>query len=478
MKQLSERSLLFLLAAVQFTHIVDFMILMPLGPQLMRELHIGPGTISSLVAAYTVCSGIFGFVAAPFIDRFDRRKLLLFAYGGFICGTLCCGLSTNATTLLISRGISGTFGGLSIAMIMSIIGDVVPPERRAAGMGVVMTAFSAAAALGVPFGLKLAQWFRWEMPFFMLAGIACIVWTIAFMRLPAVRGHLDNSGDDPTRAFRELLRDANAGRALLFMTATVIGHFAIIPLLSPFLVGNVGLPEKYLFLVYMTGGVMTVFSAPVVGKWADAFGKLRVFTVMVVVACAVTLWISNSGHLPPWVVMVQAAFFFVFASGRFIPGQAIMTLAVPASRRGAFMSLSGCARDLAMGFASSIGGWIVVKEPSGRLDNFYWLGWLALAMGIISVWLAARVRVNDFTARSTSGSLGTDSEAIPAVAVDSIAVCKGCGRRTMEFLEGFCRKKGIRVLELQSEKRNTRAKAFYEQCGFRAHDRVPTGKKL
>ena len=395
MKQLSERSLLLLLAAVQFTHIVDFMILMPLGPQLMRDLHIGPGQLSSLVAAYTISSGIVGLVAAPFIDRFDRRKLLLFAYAGFICGTLACALSTSAVTLMMGRALSGTFGGLSIAMIMSIIGDVVPAERRAAGMGVVMTAFSAAAAVGVPFGLKLAQMFRWETPFFVLASLGTVVWLVAFTRLPPVRGHLDNRGDDPTRAFVELLRDANAGRALLFMTATVIGHFAIIPLLSPFLVANVGLPERDLFLVYMTGGILTVFTAPVVGRLADSLGRRRVFAGLVAVACSVTLWITQSGHLPVWVVLVQAGMFFVFASGRFIPGQAIMTLAVPASRRGAFMSLSGCARDLAMGFASSIGGWIVVKEPSGRLDNFYWLGWLALVAGMVSVWLASRVRVND-----------------------------------------------------------------------------------
>jgi DHA1 family inner membrane transport protein len=409
MKHLSERSLLLLLAAVQFTHIVDFMILMPLGPQLMRDLHVGPGHVSALVAAYTVSSGIFGLLAAPFIDRFDRRKLLLFAYGGFIFGTLSCGLSINATTLLMARALSGTFGGLSIAMIMSIIGDVVPPERRAAGMGIVMTAFSAAAALGVPFGLKLAQMFRWETPFFVLAGLASLIWVIAFLRLPAVRGHLENRGDDPTRAFAELIRDSNAGRALLFMSAAVFGHFAIIPLLSPFLVGNVGLPEKYLFLVYMTGGVLTIFTAPVVGRLADSRGRRRVFACLVVVACAVTLWITNSGPLPVWLVMVQAGMFFVFASGRFIPGNAIMTLAVPASRRGAFMSLSGCARDLAMGFSSSIGGWIVVKEPSGRLDNFYWLGWIALASGIVSVWLASRVRVNDI--RTHAGKIPSPGEA-------------------------------------------------------------------
>src|SRR5712691_11848269 len=347
MNRLSERPLLLLLAAVQFTHIVDFMILMPLGPQLMRELHIGPGHFSALVAAYTVSSGIVGLLCAPFIDRFDRRKVLLFAYAGFMAGTLACALSQNAASLLVARGLSGAFGGLSISMVMSIVGDVVPAERRASAMGIIMMAFSAAAALGVPFGLRLAQHFRWEAPFFMLAGIGGVMWTFAFLRLPPVRTHLQNGL--AARALPELLRDANAGRALLFMAATVIGHFAIIPLLSPFLVANVGLPERDLFLVYFTGGVLTVFTAPLIGKLADRLGRFRVFAGLVTVASIVILAIANSGPLPVWVVLVQAGFFFVFASGRFVPAQAIMTLAVPASRRGAFMSLSGCARDLAMG---------------------------------------------------------------------------------------------------------------------------------
>jgi MFS transporter, DHA1 family, inner membrane transport protein len=415
MKQLSERSLLLLLAAVQFTHIVDFMLMMPLGPQLMRDLHIGPGRFSGLVSAYTISSGGFGLLAAPFIDRFDRRKLLLFAYGGFIFGTLACALSANAGTLLMGRAISGTFGGLSLAMVMSIIGDVIPPERRAWAMGMIMAAFSAAAALGVPFGLRLAQQIRWEAPFFVLAGIAAIVWTIVFLRLPAVRGHLHHHQDDPMRAMKELLRDANAGRALLFMTATVLGHFAIIPLLSAYLVGNVGLPANDLFLVYLTGGVATVFTAPIVGRLADKLGRKRVFTFLVAVACVVTLLMTNAGHLAVWEVLILAGAFFIFASGRFIPGQAIMTLAVPASRRGAFMSLSGCARDLAMGFAATIGGWVVTQDQSsGRLHNFNLLGWLAVAAAVVSVWLAARVHVNDIRAPAET-TLSNEGAEVPAV---------------------------------------------------------------
>ena len=393
MNQLSERALLLLLAAVQFTHIVDFMILMPLGPQLMRELHIGPGQFSALVAAYTISSGVTGLLGAPFIDRFDRRKLLLFAYAGFTTGTLACALSQNAPALLAARALSGAFGGLSISMVMAIIGDVVPAERRAAAMGIVMTAFSAAVAIGIPFGLQLAQRLRWEAPFFVLAGIASVMWTMAFVRLPPVRGHLKNG--HANRAFAELLRDANAGRALLFMIAMVCGHFVIIPLLSPYLVYNVGLPERDLFLVYFTGGVLTVFTAPFIGKLADRIGRFRVFACLVGVASCVTLFIANSGRLPVWAVLVSGGAFFVFASGRFIPGQAIMTLAVPASRRGAFMSLSGCARDLAMEITSSIAGWIVTKAPSGQMENFHWLGWIAVGAGLVSVWLGSRVRAND-----------------------------------------------------------------------------------
>jgi predicted MFS family arabinose efflux permease len=415
MKQLSERSLLMLLAAVQFTHIVDFMILMPLGPQLMRELHIGPGHFSALVAAYTISSGVVGLLAAPFIDRFDRRKLLLIAYGGFIAGTLACALSQDAAALLAARALSGAFGGLSISMVMAIVGDVVPAQRRAAGVGIVMTAFSAAAAVGVPFGLQLAQSFRWEAPFFMLAGIAGAVWVVALVRLPAVRGHLE--GSDAPRAFGQLLRDANAGRALLFMTTMVLGHFAVIPLMSPYLVSNVGLPERDLFLLYFTGGILTVFTAPAIGRLADRLGRYRVFAGLVAVACVVTLAITHAGRLPVWGVLILSSSFFVFASGRFVPGQAIMTLAVPASRRGAFMSLSGCARDLTMGVTSSIGGWLVAKAPSGELLNYDWLGWLSVVAGLASVWLAGRVRVND--GASLPPALPKPSPELNAFSLDS-----------------------------------------------------------
>jgi predicted MFS family arabinose efflux permease len=380
---------------VQFTHILDFMVIMPLGEQLMRELAIGPGQFSHLVAAYTISAGVVGLLTAPFMDRFDRRKVLLLAYAGFFIGTLACAFSTTAEMLLVARAICGAFGGVSGATIMAIVGDIVPPQRRASGMGVIMTAFAAAAALGVPFGLYLAQKFRWEMPFFLIAGMGVVVWLLIYVTLPPIRAHLDDTPAHHFKAFFELLRDANAGRALLFMSALVMGHFAVIPLLAPYLVSNAGLPENKLFLIYMVGGICSALTAPLCGRLADKFGRLRVFAILIAVACGVTLWISNSGPMPVWTVLISAGLFFTFASGRFIPAQAILSLAVPSQRRGSFMSLTSCTRDLTSGITSSIGGWIVTRSPSGQLVHYDKLGWLAVAASLISLWLATRVRVQE-----------------------------------------------------------------------------------
>jgi predicted MFS family arabinose efflux permease len=390
----SERVILVVLAAVQFTHIMDFMVMMPLAPQLMRELHLGAGQFSALVAAYSIAAGVVGFLGAPFIDRFDRRTLLLGAYAGFTVATLLCGLATDAATLLIARAIGGAFGGISGSLCLAIVSDIVPPERRASGIGIVMTAFAVAASIGVPVGLQLAQSLGWRSPFTAIAAFAAVVWCVAFRFIPPVRGHLQ-SGEHKGRAFRELLRDANAGRAIVFMAVMVLGHFSIIPLLSPHLVGDLALPEKYLSLVYMIGGALSVVTAPYVGRLADRHGRQRVFTCMVIAASVVILAIANAGPLPVWGTLALAGLFFVFASGRFVPGQAIVTLAVPSSRRGSFLSLSSCARDLASGLSSTVGGWIVTKQPDGHLANFNWLGWIAVAAGLLSIALARTVRMND-----------------------------------------------------------------------------------
>ncbi|MES2657282.1 MAG: MFS transporter [Verrucomicrobiota bacterium] len=389
---LSERKLLLLLAAVQFTHIMDFMIMMPLGPQLMRDLGIDARQFGTLISSFALTAGIVGLAAAPFTDRFDRRKLLLFCYAGFTLGTLACGLCDNASTLLVARAICGAFGGVSGATIMAIVADVVPPERRARGMGIIMTAFSAAAAMGVPLGLKIAQWWKWEGPFLTIALVAAAVWIGLFRTLPPVRGHLTGGKVKSGKDFLELIRNGNAWTGLVLMGAMVFGHFTIIPFLSPFLVANTGLPETSLFLVYLTGGVITIFTGPFIGKMADRHGKFLMYAILVAGACVVIRVLTSAGPMPVWQTLILAGLFFTFASGRFVPGQATISMAVPPARRGAYMSLVACSRDLASGVTASLGSYIVAQGADGRLLHFDRLGWLAIGVSVVSLWIFRQVK--------------------------------------------------------------------------------------
>lgn len=409
---LPERALLLLLAAVQFTHIMDFMIMMPLGPQLMRVLSISASQFSLLIAAYTMTAGVIGFLAAPFMDRFDRRVILLGAYAGFILGTYACASSETFGQLLLARAICGAFGGISNATILAVVGDLVPTARRGAAMGIIMTSFSAAAAFGVPFGLFLAQRFRWETPFVLIVGIALVVEVLLALWMPHVRGHLAGGPPPSLKNFGILLSDSNAWRGLLLMVSLVFGHFTIIPFLSPHLVSNLKYPESRLAFVYIVGGVLTVVTSPLIGRLSDRFGRARVFTVLVLVAVTIISILTHAGTLPAPTTLVITGLFFVFASGRFVPAQAVLTSAVPSARRGAFMSLTACTRDLCSGLAAVLAGRVVVQTPGGLL-HVGWLGWLAVGTSLLSIWLIRRVRtvVDHFpSANQSAVPLGVAAE--------------------------------------------------------------------
>lgn len=227
--------MLLLLAAVQFTHILDFMVMMPLGPQLMRLFQILPHQFSNLVASYTFSAAVAGLLGAFLVDRFDRKVALLFCYAGFLLGTLACALSPTYETLLMARIVSGAFGGVSGAMVLTIVGDIVPLERRASAMGIIMSSFALASILGVPVGLWLAAVWSWHAPFLIVVAMGSVVWLVTLLRFPNLRGHLAAAGQHTKQAIAglfELLTNRNTLTALGFMMVMVFGHFVIIPFLS------------------------------------------------------------------------------------------------------------------------------------------------------------------------------------------------------------------------------------------------------
>ena len=387
-----ERELIVILSVLNFTHIVDFMIMMPLSTHLMPLFGITPGQFSLLVSAYTLAAGVCGFVAAFFVNRHDRKRVLLVTSAGFLLGTLACGLAPTYGTLLIARAMAGFFGGLIGSQVMSIVADVFPYERRAQAMGLLTASFSAAAVAGVPFGLFLADHLSWHWPFFFVAAVVAVAWWLVWWRLPAMAGHLaDPAGSRPLDALTHILRDRNQQRALWFMSVLVVGHFAIIPFLAPHMEFNVGLKTADVTWIYFAGGLATLFSAPWIGRLADRHGKRAVFTALVLLATVPVLLITHLPPVPFAAAIVCTTLFFILASGRMIPAQALMSSVVPPSQRGSFLSLNASLNQLALAGSSALAGLLVTRGADGRLDHYPRVGWAGVVLSLAALALAWRL---------------------------------------------------------------------------------------
>lgn len=392
-----EKALLFTLAVIQFSHITDFMILMPLGPQLMDAFSIKPTQFALLVSTYTISAGISGFVGAFFIDRFDRRKALILTASGFALGTLLCSFSYTYEMLLATRSLTGIFGGVMGALILAIIGDAIPNERRAGAMGMVMAAFSAASVFGVPAGLFLASISDWHLPFLILGILAGLTLLPIIRYVPEMTGHIDKCADNPTplEIIQKVTSNSNQMKALLFGMIIMFSHFTIIPFISPYMVSNVGFTEQQITYIYLIGGGLTIFTAPLIGRLADRHGRVKVFSIVVLAASIPVYFMTTLGETPIALMLVVTSLFFIFGSGRFIPSTAMITSSVLPQNRGSFMSFNSATRQMANGIAAYLGGLIIAEGPNGELINYDYVGYFAIGMGLISILISRKIKSVD-----------------------------------------------------------------------------------
>jgi len=383
------------LASVQFTSIVDFMVLMPLGPQLKRALQISSSQFGLIVACYTISAGVAGLLASSILDRFGRKSAFLTLYAGFLVGTLFCGLSRGYSTLLAARVVTGAFGGILGGMALAIIGDVFPENRRGQATGVLMSAFALASVVGVPIGLSLGTKLGWHVPFLILAGLGAPVLLISLRALPPLRDHLHLSKGPhahPWAQVRETFTHPNHLRAFALMTTLMLGGFAVIPYVSVYLVANVGVKEPELPLVYVTGGVLTLLGAPLIGRWADHYGKLPVYRVVAVVSAFLMIAVTNLPRLPLAVAVGVVGALMLANAGRMVAAMSMIAGSVEARRRGGFMSANSAVQHIATGLGSWIGSLIIGDNADGTIRDFDKVGLVAVAATVLSIWLAGRVR--------------------------------------------------------------------------------------
>ena len=390
-----ERFFLFSLAGIQFTHILDFMIMMPLGPQFITALSINTHQFGLLLSSYTFAAAIAGVFATYYIDRFERRQLLLRLYVCFIIATIACGLASNYHMLFIARACAGAFGGILGSLVQTIVADSIPFERRGKALGTVMAAFSVSTVAGVPLSLFLANhisFLGWRAPFIFIGLISILILFIGYRYIPKISGHLHHvhEGNRFQQIYEVFVAHRHL-RAFLFVGLIMLTGFTVIPYIALYLTANVGIENSYISLIYLCGGLATLMSSRFIGHMADKYGKVKVFRILAIISLIPILVTTNLMPVPLWVVLVNQTAFFVLISGRMIPAMAIVSQMVEPKIRGTFMSLIGSVQMLASGIASVVAGLVVTITTNGRMEHYNLVGYGAAFCGLLTFWVVGYI---------------------------------------------------------------------------------------
>jgi predicted MFS family arabinose efflux permease len=390
-----ERWLLFTLAGIQFTHILDFMIMMPLGPQFTALFGISNAQFGLLVSAYTLSAGFSGLMAATYIDRFSRKQLLLGMYSLFGLATLACALAPDYVWLMVARVAAGLFGGVLSALSQTIVADVIPFERRGRAMSVVMTSFSVSTVAGVPLGLFLAAHFNWHAPFVGIAVLVGLLALGAWQTLPRLDAHLHHPERVSVwRGIGQVLAEPNHLKAFAVSGLMMFAAFSVIPYITIYLQSNAGMQAAEVPWIYLCGGLATLLSARYFGRLTDRVGKVQMFQRLALAVTVPLMATTLSQGLPLWGLLAISTLFFTLMSGRMIPGMAMISSAVEPRLRGTFMTLNSAVQSASMGLAALVAGLIIGRDAHGQLTLYWVAGLLGVLASVLSVWLAGHLRLH------------------------------------------------------------------------------------
>jgi predicted MFS family arabinose efflux permease len=387
-----QKLVIAILAFLQFTVILDFMIISPLGAIVMPTLHINPQQFGFAVSSYAFSAGVSGFLSAGFADRFDRKRLLLFFYFGFMLGTLLCALATTYPLLIMARIVTGVFGGVIGSVIFAITTDLFPLEMRGRVMGVISTAFAASQVLGLPAGLYLTNHWDWHAPFFAIIAIGVPAGIVIMLFLQPVVAHLTLKQEhSPLRHLLNTIGEPRYRLAFLLVMLLPTGGYMLMPFGTAYIVNNVGLTFSVLPVIYLVTGISAIFVGPLVGKASDSFGKFPMFGIgTLVTVIMVAIW-TNIGHASLTTVIIVNVILFAGIFSRMIPSQALISAIPDPAKRGSFNAISASLQQLAGGVSASVAGWLIVQNPDGSLGHFDRLGYAVIGIAAVTFVLMYRV---------------------------------------------------------------------------------------
>jgi predicted MFS family arabinose efflux permease len=381
-----QKFMVAVLAFLQFTIVLDFMILSPLGAFLMRDLHMPASSFGLVVSVYAFSAGASGLLAAGFADRFDRKRLLLFFYSGFVLGTFLCSISPTYKLLLLARMVTGLFGGVIGSISFAIIADLFPLAARGRVMGVVQTAFAASQVMGLPLGLYFANRWSWHAPFVMIVVVSVAVGIVIAVKMRPVTGHLGlQKAGGPFAHVVATFRNTTYLRAFGTTTLLVTGGFMLMPFGSTFTINNLGIAFGQLPTIYLVTGLCTLVTGPFIGRLSDKLGKYLLFCAGTALTTIMVVVYTHLGRTAlPWVIVVNVLL-FVGVTSRMISASALISGVPDPAHRGSFMSVNASLQQAAGGVGAAVAGLIVVQAPSGSLAHYDILGYVVVAAMLVVV---------------------------------------------------------------------------------------------
>lgn len=382
-----------ILALTQFTVVLDFMVMSPLGDMLIKSMDLTTQQFGYAVAAYALTAGASGLLTAGFADRYDRKKLLLFFYIGFILGTLMCGLAHTYHMLLIARIVTGIFGGVIGSISMAIVADLFALEQRGRVMGFMQMGFGASQVLGIPISLYLANHFGWNAPFLMIVILALLIWIFILARVAPIDKHLALQSDrNPVQHLFHTIAKRDYRIGFMATALLSLGGFMMMPWGTAFAINNLHLTNEQLVPLFMVAGVSTLIIMPMIGKLSDKVDKFKLFAAACIWMSIVVVIYTNLTPVPLWVVMIFNVVMMIGIMGRMVPSMALATALPEMKDRGAFMSINSSLQQIAGGIAAAIGGMIVVqKTKTSALEHYDILGYVVVGITLISIFLIWRV---------------------------------------------------------------------------------------
>jgi len=398
-----------ILAFLQFTIVLDFMMLAPLGALVIPALKITPSQFGLVVSMYAFSAGVSGVLTAGFADRYDRKKLLLFFYSGFLVGTLLCGVASTYAMLLLARMVTGLFAGVVGSVSFAIVTDLFSFQLRGRVMGIIQTAFSASTVLGLPLALFLSTHWGWNTPFLMIVAVSAVVGAFIHLHLRPVDEHLKHHPDrSPLHHLLQTITNRRYIQGFATTGLLTVGGFMLMPFMSVYTVHNIGISLEHLPLIYMITGACSIVAGPLIGRASDAIGKFKVFLFGCVLTVTMVLIYTHLHTTPIGWLCVIMVLMQVGIFSRIISSSALLSALPQPADRGSYMSISSSLQQVAGGVASVIAGMIVVEAPNGELLHFDILGYLLVCTTLVSVAFMY------FVGRKIDGERGETGSAMPA----------------------------------------------------------------